>query len=137
MNRVFFQIILAVLSVSLTCCSAIILASEDREPDSSVFQLGANRQDVEKVLGEPLRECRDGPHGSICAYEYNFNCDDAKDDVERSLTAAQSVLYDVQTLFLMELFSTPYFLITCGRETEIFVTYDENEKVTASNLKKP
>jgi hypothetical protein len=109
----------------LSSCSVIMAASPSNEPSTDLFRSGTTRAAIEEEIGKPLSSHRERAD-YVCTYQY-FTGDDHSYG-----RAAAYVVFDVLTVGIAEIFTTPVEALQ-GDKHVLTITYDVNERVKRVN----
>ncbi len=115
---------LAMASIALSGCSAIMAASTPRPKDMNVLLVGTPRSEVLKEFGEPEQT---GVHDRKRVDTFRFK--QGEQDNQKLGRAALHAGMDLITFGIWEIVGTPLEIMSIQPETTVDVTYDEWDRV--------
>ena len=111
----------------MTGCAAVMASRQPDKRNTSVLSPGTPRGFVVAELGTPvLSETRDGNKVDTFTFKQGYST------TTKVLRAMFHIAADVFTLFLWEIIGMPIEMVASGTDTNVQVTYDENDKVQSS-----
>jgi len=126
MKRIIFATFPFIIPM-ITGCS-IYIANLEQRP-AGRFD-GLDRSVIEKKLGSPLHDCCEVDGLMKCEYEYVYYDCEPKDNFAGKIDTSLDILEkDIKSLFLFEIFSTPYLLYQCRNKQKIVIHYDKDVEV--------
>lgn len=111
---------LLILLLSFSACSVVLALQGKDEPDISVLEIGATRQQIELQLGSPVSSQKNEYGGTTDTYEYVMG-----DEPSPGRALAHGAM-DVLTLAIWEVIGTPIELAH-GEKRLVEVEYDQND----------
>jgi hypothetical protein len=127
-NRALRLCALAAFAILTTGCSVYMAATQPGKKDLGVLSAGTPRQAVMAELGAPIDTREAGP-GKVDIYKFT----QGYHGVWKGARAVGHGAADVLTLGLWEVVGTPIEGVANGTEMTIEVTYDQSDRVVATN----
>lgn len=127
-HRILRLCAVAALAILTTGCSVYMAATQPGKKDLGVFSAGTPRKVVVAELGAPIDTKQHGPN-TVDIYKFT----QGYTGVWKGARAIGHGAADVLTLGLWEVVGTPIEGAASGTAMTVEVTYDQNERVIATN----